>query len=171
MEPTLTDTLCTRCGLCCDGTLFADVELATRAEAASLELMGLDIEDEPGAGLLSQPCAALRGRRCGIYTHRPKCCRTFECRLLQDARRGAVSVEFAIGRIEDALGTVRRVRSLLRRLGERSEDLPLAERCADAMAAPARANPAEHAMRAELRAGMAALKTSIRRTFLRGSRG
>ena len=33
METRLTDTLCTRCGLCCDGTLFAEVELAHRAEA------------------------------------------------------------------------------------------------------------------------------------------
>ena len=27
MKPLLTDALCTHCALCCDGTLFADVEL------------------------------------------------------------------------------------------------------------------------------------------------
>ena len=43
MSPLLTDTLCTNCGLCCDGTLFADVELVGQAEIARLrsELEGL----------------------------------------------------------------------------------------------------------------------------------
>ena len=39
MAQDLTDTLCTRCGLCCDGSLFADVELASPVEAAGLEVM------------------------------------------------------------------------------------------------------------------------------------
>src|SRR5215471_20618224 len=62
MPQMLTDVLCTNCGLCCDGTLFADVELVGRAEAARLEIMGMEIEnEEKNVGLLSQPCAALRG--------------------------------------------------------------------------------------------------------------
>jgi hypothetical protein len=63
MKPSLTDTLCTRCGLCCDGSLFADVELANGDEASALEVMGLEIEDadEDDSGLLVQPCGALQG--------------------------------------------------------------------------------------------------------------
>ena len=38
----LTDTLCTRCGLCCDGTLFGDVELRGPVEAAQVEALGLE---------------------------------------------------------------------------------------------------------------------------------
>jgi hypothetical protein len=83
----LTGALCTRCGLCCDGTLFADVELSSRAEPTQLEGPGLEIESDVEAPLLVQPCAALRGRRCSIYAHRPGCCRTFECKLLQDLQR------------------------------------------------------------------------------------
>ena len=50
--------------------------------------MGLEIDDNQADGdLLLQPCAALQGRRCGIYVHRARRCRTFECQLLQDARR------------------------------------------------------------------------------------
>ena len=92
MKPSLTDTLCTRCGLCCDGSLFAEVELASSAEASALEVMGLDIEDDNqvDARLLLQPCGALKGKRCSIYPYRPDCCRTFECRLLQEVRRGQV---------------------------------------------------------------------------------
>ena len=102
MAQDLTDTLCTRCGLCCDGTLFADVELVGQAEIARLEIMGMEVENEDrNTGLLSQPCAALRGTRCGIYAHRPKCCRVFECHLLQNTQRGAVTVERAM-----ALGEV-----------------------------------------------------------------
>ena len=50
MKPSLTDTLCTRCGLCCDGSLFADVELAGPAESAGLEVMGLEIEEDDAGG-------------------------------------------------------------------------------------------------------------------------
>src|SRR5258708_19074466 len=108
MTPLLTDTLCTKCGLCCDGTLFADVELVGQAELARLEIMGMEIENEDrNTGLLSQPCAAVRGTRCGIYAHRPKCCRVFECDLLQNAQRGAVTVERAIEQIADAREQIR----------------------------------------------------------------
>ena len=115
MKPSLTDTLCTRCGLCCDGSLFADVELASSAEASSLEVMGLEIEDADAddGGLLLQPCGALKGRRCSIYPHRPDCCRTFKCRLLQEAGRGEVSVERAKGKIAEVLKRIGRVKELV----------------------------------------------------------
>ena len=69
MKPSLTDTLWTRCGLCCDGSLFADAGLASDDEATALEVMGLEIEDsdEDEGGLLLQPCGALKGKRCSIY--------------------------------------------------------------------------------------------------------
>ena len=44
MKPNLANVLCTRCGLCCDGSLFADAELAAR-ETTTLEVLGLEIED------------------------------------------------------------------------------------------------------------------------------
>src|SRR5580765_7960843 len=109
----LTDTLCTHCGLCCDGSLFADVELAGPAEATGLEILGLDIDDDSDRALLLLPCAALRGTRCSIYEHRPECCRTFECRLLQEARRGTVSVARAEETIVATLATIARVKELL----------------------------------------------------------
>src|SRR5262245_59147143 len=134
MTPPLTDTLCTKCGLCCDGTLFADVELVGQAEIARLEIMGMDVEDEDrNMGLLSQPCAALRGTRCGIYAHRPKCCRVFQCHLLQNAERGDVTFDRAIEQIADAREQIRQVRAMLGRLGNRHVDLPLKERCAEAL--------------------------------------
>src|SRR5437899_13006193 len=136
MKPSLAHTLCTRCGLCCDGSLFADVELASGDEASALEVMGLEIEDtdEDDGGLLVQPCGALKGKRCSIYPHRPDCCRTFECRLLQEVKRGAVGVERASEKIAEALKRIGRVKELVVQLGTGNERLPLMEHCAEALA-------------------------------------
>jgi Fe-S-cluster containining protein len=162
----LTDTLCTKCGLCCDGTLFADVELAGQAELARLEIMGMEVEsEERNTGLLSQPCAALRGTRCGIYAHRPQCCRVFECHLLQSAERGAVTVERALEQIADAREQIQRIRAMLSRLGNRDESLPIKERCAETLAEGGTTSESIKD-RAELEAAITALETTIWNTFL-----
>jgi hypothetical protein len=166
MTPSLTDTLCTQCGLCCDGTLFADVEISGRAEATRLEAMGAAIDDDAQAELMLLPCRALRGTRCSIYAHRPKCCRTFECRLLQDVRRGAVSVESAVEKIAGTRVRIARVKELLAQLGERAGGLPLGERCAEALAASPHADPDVNRTRAQLATAMSAVELEIRRTFL-----
>jgi hypothetical protein len=169
MQPSLTDTLCTRCGLCCDGSLFADVELAGGAEATRLEVMGLEIEeDDPNGALLLQPCRALQGKRCGIYAHRPKCCRTFECRLLQDVLRGTVGVERAGQHIAEAQKRIGRVRELMAQLGQRDGHLPLRESCAEALARNADADPEVNRKRAALEAAMSAVEQLIRKVFLDG---
>jgi Fe-S-cluster containining protein len=163
MNESLTDALCTHCGLCCDGTLFADVELG-RAEVTRLESMGLAAEEHgASAGLLSQPCAALQGRRCSIYAHRPKCCRTFECQLLQDARRGAVTVAWAREQIAEALERIRRVKELLPKPGPGDEHLPLKERYAEALADT---TPGARRKHAALEAAMSGVETLIWATFL-----
>ena len=112
---------------------------------------------------------SLQGKRCGIYEHRPECCRTFECRLLQDARRGSVSVEQAREQIAETLKRVGRVRKLASELGQRDVRLPLKERCADALALAdaAGANPSSARKRTELEAEMSALERLIRKSFLR----
>lgn len=117
MKASLISSLCRQCGLCCDGSLFADVELASGEEASVMEAMGLDIEDADGdAGpLLLQPCAALKGRQCSIYAYRPDCCRSFECRLLQQVRRGTMSVRRARETIAETRKEIRRTGAILSR--------------------------------------------------------
>jgi Fe-S-cluster containining protein len=97
--------LCLECGLCCDGTLFADVELKGRAEAVAVESLGLEVEEEDGRELLIQPCRALDGTMCSIYRHRPECCRTFECGLLMGLQRGKLQ-------FDDAMAVVTQVKEL-----------------------------------------------------------
>ena len=167
MKRPLTETLCTRCGLCCDGSLFADVELAGRKEAARLETMGIEIEDDDSSGAqLLQPCVALQGKRCAIYEHRPECCQTFECRLLQDVRRGAVDVEIAKAQIADALKRIGRVRSLMAQMGQHGSRLPLRESCEEALAKGVNSDPKANRRRAELEAAMSDVEKLIRKTFL-----
>ena len=167
MTPLLTDTLCTKCGLCCDGTLFADVELVGQAEVARLEIMGMEVEsEERNLGLLSQPCAALHGTRCSIYAHRPNCCRVFECHLLQNAQRGAVTVERAMEHIADAREQIGQVKALLGRLGNRDGGLPIKERCAETLAAEGRTTPETIKDRADLKVALATLENTIWNTFL-----
>lgn len=163
----LTDALCTRCGLCCDGTFFGDVELTGHREATRLAQLGLDVDsDDADIELLALPCAGLRGRRCGVYPDRPQCCRTFECRLLQEATQGEVTADVALERILVAHGQVARVQRLLAPLEGRGRTrLPLAERVAEALASDSR-TPAARRGRTELARAMTALTRTIRSTFL-----
>ena len=170
MKPNLTDILCTRCGLCCDGSLFADVELAGTDEASALEVMGLEVEDDDDGAQLLQPCAALTGKRCGIYPHRPECCRSFECRLLQEAKRGAVSVDEAREKIAEVLRRIERVNDLIGQLGVSNDRLPLKERCAEALvgSGEGRADSGRNRKRDELEAAMAGVERLLQESFLSG---
>lgn len=124
----LESILCTQCGLCCDGSLFADVELSGSREVAGLEVMKLDVEDDGERGwVLQQPCNALDGTRCSVYANRPGCCRTFACQLLLDVRGGSLSREKAEALIVATRDSIRRVHALV---GSAEDALPLAERCA-----------------------------------------
>jgi Fe-S-cluster containining protein len=164
----LTDTLCTRCGLCCDGTLFGDVELTGPTEAMRVELLGLAVDtDDADTDLLALPCAGLRGTRCGVYAQRPRCCRTFECRLLQETLRGHIAVDEARARIAEAQAQVQCVKALLAGLEpRRGLRRPLAERVADAIATKPAGFPVVARRQGELGTAMAALTRTIRTTFL-----
>jgi Fe-S-cluster containining protein len=171
MKPNLTDALCTRCGLCCDGSLFADVELANTDEAETCEIMGLEIEDADARDgpLLLQPCRALKGTRCSIYAHRPDCCRTFECRLLQEVGQGKVGVEQAQAKIAETLRRIEQLNQQIGQLGRRKVRLPLRERYAEALALTetiSATGPELNRRRAELRAAMTAVEGLIQKTFL-----
>ena len=170
VNPSLTDTLCTQCGLCCDGSLFADVELAAFDDSAALEVLGLELEDDdnrPGGELLLQPCAALRGRRCGIYSHRPKCCQTFECRLLRDVRLGKLELSGALIQVAQALAEIDRVQKLIAQLGSVPENLPLKERCAEILEITEDStDPATFKARDELEAAMTVLEKQLLTHFL-----
>jgi hypothetical protein len=163
----LTDALCTHCGLCCDGTLFADLALTGVSEARRMEDLGLRLDEDSDEGaIMLLPCAGLRGTRCSVYAYRPKCCSTFECHLLLDARRGAVTVDAARKTIDATRAQVARVRALLARLGDRRTHLPLRERCAELLASEPPESELIARRREELAQAMAQLETAVRGSFL-----
>jgi uncharacterized protein len=158
------ENLCTSCGLCCDGSLFAEVELGSRRESFSVESMGLDVDEsdeDNRTPILNQPCAALKTRRCTVYKFRPGCCRTFECRLLQQAKAGAISFDNAKTQVADVLREIRKIKTLLGSFPSASGDrsLPLKERCQQALAHSGSAT-------ADLEVAMSALDRVLRKTFL-----
>jgi hypothetical protein len=152
----VTEQLCLTCGLCCDGTLFKDVELLHGDDPAKLTAFGLPLrrtwtKDSPaanpnseirtpksvsGPGVSSpatmtfpQPCAALGADcRCRIYADRPQRCRQFECALFQAVVAGAVEGAAARRTTSRAREQAGRVRNLLRTLGDTDESLALSQR-------------------------------------------
>lgn len=160
--------LCQNCGLCCDGSLFSEVELADR-ESCGLEAMGLEIEDEDGdePAVLVQPCGALCGTRCSIYPHRPDCCRTFECGLLRKVAAGECSIEVARRTIQGLRENIQAMRKLLR---EVRGDLvvSLRENYQEAVEILARRKDQSAAAQSvELQERMSAVEKAVRRHFLR----
>ena len=100
--------LCSSCGLCCDGSLFGRVDLASDevdlARKHRLKVV-------PSGTSFEQPCSALvrsegDERSCSIYAERPGSCRRFTCRLLARHRDEG-------GPLEQRLQVVRHVRRLL----------------------------------------------------------
>jgi uncharacterized protein len=162
--------LCPNCGLCCNGVLFADVELRAGDDAQRLTNLGL-ILGKKGRGKLAfaQPCACFDGKLCGIYADRPKRCRTFECGMLKRVQAGELNAEAALKTISRAKFQVEKVRGLLRQLGQNDEHLAMTKRYAQAMSAPI--NLSDHESdterRGELMLAVDELMRQLQRDFLK----
>jgi uncharacterized protein len=134
--PRLTDQLCLRCGLCCNGVIFGDVELQPGDDPARLTALGVPLKSRGKKTKFPQPCACLDGLRCRIYADRPRRCRTFDCRLLQRAGAGEVRIVDALKIIRATRRHADQVRRLLRQLGEQDEPLSLSKRYQRVMKQP-----------------------------------
>lgn len=131
------EQLCPNCGLCCDSTLFADVELRTGDDPKRLTKLGLEILQKTKTRLaFSQPCACFDGKLCKIYGERPRRCGLFECGLLKKVERGDMTAGTALKKISAAKAKAENVRKLLRESGQRDEQMALTHRYAEAMSAP-----------------------------------
>ena len=130
------EQLCPNCGLCCNGVLFADVELQKGDNAGRLIDLGMALKKKGMKRAFAQPCQCFDGKLCTIYADRPKRCATFECGLLKRVQSGEMPVPAALKRIADAKKLVEKVRRLLRQLGDREEQLALTKRYSRMMARP-----------------------------------
>ena len=124
--------LCLTCGLCCDGTLFKDVQVAGARDRDRLAAWGVRLQPASGRSTaptrLPQPCQALDGCTCRVYPDRPSRCRDFECLLFKSVLQGKTG-ERAAGRIvRTAVQRRDRVRGLLAELGDQDSGAALSIR-------------------------------------------
>lgn len=172
-QPSNIEQLCPNCGLCCDSTLFADVELRTGDNPKRLKRLGLTLEKKgktKGKTKLAfaQPCACFDGKLCKIYHDRPKRCRLFECGLLKRVEAGEITAKAALNKISDAKQRAGQVHELLRLLGQRDERVPMTHRYAAAMNAPVDLTDDQNTERhGELMLAVNDLMTMLQRDFLR----
>jgi Fe-S-cluster containining protein len=163
------EQLCPNCGLCCDSTLFADVELRAGDDARRLKKLGLTLEKKSRTKIaFAQPCACFDGKLCGIYQDRPKRCRTFVCGLLQRVESDQMSASAALKKIAEAKKRADKVRDLLRQTGALDETIPLTHRYSEAMATPMDlADEHDAERRGELMLAVNDLMDLLQRNFLR----
>jgi uncharacterized protein len=128
--------LCPQCGLCCNGVLFADVELRKGDDAKRLAKLGLSLVKKDRQQAFAQPCASFVGRLCRIYNERPKRCRTFECGLLKRVQSGELDADAALKAIARAKRQVEKVCKLLHSTGSDNGRLALSQRYGRAMGEP-----------------------------------
>ncbi len=99
------ESLCAECGLCCNGTFFAQVTLRSEEEIARVERRGLPVLRKTSSCVLPLPCPQHTGTACSIYEDRPEACAEFRCWLLRDV--GSTLIGF-----DDALATIARLKVL-----------------------------------------------------------
>ena len=102
-------SLCTACGMCCDGTLFGHVRLASEEVATAADAGLAIVPVKGGAGFL-QPCPQLRCGECAIYDRRPSPCRRYRCTTLIALEAGEIDGIAAGRRVEAAKGAIARLR-------------------------------------------------------------
>jgi Fe-S-cluster containining protein len=126
------NSLCRECGLCCNGVIFADVELQSGDDEARLRALGLRFASNRQSQIVNrkfiQPCTAFAGCQCNIYSERPTYCREFECLLLKSVKASQTESTDAVKIIRSALRRVKKIKQLLQRLGDTDETLALSKR-------------------------------------------
>src|ERR1700722_1656509 len=163
------EQLCPNCGLCCDSTLFADVELRAGDDAARLASLGLKLHNKGRMKFaFSQPCACFDGTLCRIYGDRPKRCRLFECGLLKRVEAKEMTAKAALRKITDAKKRAGKVRELLQSLGQGDGQKALTHRYSEAMSAPVDMSDENDAeLRGELMLAVNDLMQMLQKDFLR----
>lgn len=122
--------------MCCNGSLFGDVELQPGDDANRLTARGLALFRKRGKDCFRQPCGCFDGKWCRIYDDRPQRCATFQCRQLQRVAAGETASAAALKAILQARRAADEVRRLVRELGHTEERVPLNLRYSAILAQP-----------------------------------
>lgn len=102
-------TLCSRCALCCDGSLFGDVRLEA-GEVETAQKLHLPLVTKETHLSFRQPCPKLRAdATCSIYEERPQACRGFVCHTLSAYQAGEIDLPAAEARVRRLRAAAARV--------------------------------------------------------------
>ncbi len=131
MSESAASSLCTACGMCCDGTLFSFVVLSAE-EGRTMKAAGVEVHEEAGRSRLPQRCGALAGCRCTVYAQRPFTCRRFDCLLARSLNDKELPLDEALGVVAQARSRLDVLEGLLppRHADERSGPVLRAARLA-----------------------------------------
>jgi len=134
---TAAESLCSSCGMCCDGVLFHAVELQAGDHPRQLASLGLKLRRKKGVEFFLQPCSAHRKESghcsCTIYTERPIRCQAFDCGQLRGVLAGEIAEEAALEKIREARERVAQVNALIDQIGETNPNRGIAHRVANAL--------------------------------------
>jgi len=128
--------LCPKCGLCCNGVIFGDVELQRGDRPHLYSQAGLELVPKGRKTAFAQPCACLVRGLCRIYANRPARCADFDCTLLKRVQAKKTTVFAALRKIDVATKQAAAVKKLVRQLGDHAESQPLNQRYAAIMEQP-----------------------------------
>jgi len=140
----MADGLCVSCSLCCNGTLFARLEIS-QDEADQLDGQ-VEVFTRDDDLRMRLPCRQLgNDGACGCYHKRPGICRSYRCQLLKRNERGAISDQDALTIVSEIHALQEKARSSARRATPELERLKSHQSAAQAMRAlkTARANSPE----------------------------
>lgn len=106
-------SICTQCGMCCDGTLFKKVTIKDDADETLVRNNGLTVITEEGQKKsFPQPCLHYM-HICTIYETRPCSCRHYLCQPLKKFKNGDMPFEEAQKIIQAALNLRAEIRTLI----------------------------------------------------------
>ncbi|MCE7992747.1 MAG: YkgJ family cysteine cluster protein [Roseivirga sp.] len=115
MTDNSSSSLCTQCGVCCDGSFF---ELAgVRPSDLNDATRKLDMVKTGDKLQINLPCSAHINNRCTIYDQRPWVCRAYECKLLKEHKRGEVNKDEALSTINNLKSALEEINALLESAG------------------------------------------------------
>ncbi len=107
--------LCTKCGVCCNGSFF---DLAgIHPSDLNEETRKLDIVVTGDKLQIKLPCRAHINNRCTIYEQRPWVCRAYECKLLKECKQGKVEEREAIEVINTLKSALEELDEILEKAG------------------------------------------------------
>ncbi len=130
------ERVCGECGLCCDGTLFADVRLREEDDPKDLLTLGFKLKRRKGFYFFKQPCQARTEQGCKVYEKRPNRCQAFECRQLLDLKDDVVTEAEVLDTIRATKEIIGQIDELLARAGDSRKNKSLMQRYEHVLSEP-----------------------------------